>query len=49
MHSLDLFSQYDMTIHRVPGKSNVVAGALSCQPDLDAVIGSVESGLLTRI
>ena len=31
------------------GKSNVVADALSCCPDLAVVIGSVESGLLTRI
>jgi len=46
---LDLFSQFDMTIRHVPGKSNVVTDALSCRPDLAAIVGSVESGLLTRI
>ena len=34
---LDLFSQFDMTIHYVPGKSNVVANALSHRPDLAVV------------
>ena len=38
-----------MTIHHVPGKSNVVANAISCCPDLAVVFGSVESGLLTWI
>ena len=33
-----------MTIHYVPGKSDVVADALSCHPDLAVVVGSVESG-----
>ena len=49
MRWLDLFSQFDITIYHVPGKSNVVANALSHRPDLAAVVGSVESGLLTRI
>ena len=49
MHWLDLFSQFNMTIHHVPGKCNVVAGALSCHPDLAVVFGSVEFGLLTWI
>ena len=49
MHWLDLFSQFDITIHHVPGKSNVVGDALSRCPDLAVVLGSVESGLLTRI
>ena len=47
MHWLDLFSQLDMTIHYVPGKSNIVADALLYCPDLAAIIGSVESSLLT--
>ena len=38
-----------MTICHVLGKSNVVADALSCCPDLAVVVGSVESGLFTRI
>ena len=46
---LDLFSQFDMTIYHTPGKSNVVANALSSYPDLAAVIDSVDSGLLTQI
>ena len=46
---LDLFSQFDMTICHVLGKSNVVADALLRCPDLAVVVGSVESGLLTRI
>ena len=49
MHWLDLFSQFYMTIHHVPGKFNVVADALSHPPDLAVVLGSFESGLLTRI
>ena len=49
MHWLDLSSQFDIAIHRVPGKSFVVTDALSCCLDLDIVVGSVESGLLTRI
>ena len=38
-----------MTIHHIPGKSNAVADALSHCPDLAAVVGSVESALLTQI
>ena len=38
-----------MTICHVPGKSNVVAGALSFYPDLTVVFGLVESGLLPQI
>ena len=49
MHWLDLFSQFDMTICHVPGKSNVVADTLSHRSDLAVVVGSVESSLLTRI
>ena len=49
MRWLDLFSQFDMTICHVPGKSSVVTDALSCHPDLAVGIGSVESGLLTQI
>ena len=49
MHWLDLFSQFDMTICHVPGKSNVVTDALLHHSDLAVVVGSVESGLLTRI
>ena len=49
MHWLDLFSQFDMTICHIPRKSNIVAGTLSHCLDLAVVVGSVESGLLTRI
>ena len=49
MRWLDLFSQFDLTIHYVPRNSNVIADALSCRPDLVVVVGSVKSGLLTRI
>ena len=49
MRWLDFFSQFDITIHYVPGKFNVVADALSCRPDLAAIIGLVEFSLLTRI
>ena len=42
-------SQFNMTIHHVPGKSNVVADALLHHPDLAVVVRLVESGLLTRI
>ena len=49
MRWLDLFSQFDMTIHHVPGKSNVVTDAWSHCLDLSVVFGSVESGLLTQI
>ena len=49
MHWLDLFSQFDMTICHVPGKSNIVADALLCCPGLAAVIGSDEYSLLTWI
>ena len=38
-----------MTIHHVPGKSNVVADTLLHYLDLAAVVGSVKSGLLTWI
>ena len=38
-----------MTICHVPGKFNIVADTLSCHPDLAAVVGSIESSLLTRI
>ena len=38
-----------MTIHHVPGKSNVVTDALLHHPELTAVVGSVEFGLLTQI
>ena len=46
MHWLDLFSQFDIIIHHVPGKFNAIADSLLCYPDLAAVVGSVESGLL---
>ena len=49
MHWLDLFSLFDMAIHHVPGKSNIVTDALLAFPNLDAVFGSVESSLLTKI
>ena len=49
VHWLDLFSQCYMTIHHVPGKSNVVTDALSWCLDFAVVIGSVESSLLTQI
>ena len=49
MRWLDLFSQFNMTIHHVPGKSNVFNDALSCHPSLSAVFGSVKSSLLTHI
>ena len=38
-----------MSTHYIPGKSNVVANTLPCCADLAAVVGSVKSGLLTRI
>ena len=38
-----------MNICHISGKSNVVADSLSCCLDLAAIIGSVESGLLTWI
>ena len=41
--------QLDMTIHRVPGKSNVVAIAFLHYLDLAAVVGLVKSTLLTLI
>ena len=47
MFWLDLFSQFDMTICRVPGKSSVVANARSYFPDFAAVVGPIESSLLT--
>ena len=47
MQWLDLFSQFDITIHYVPWKYNVVTDAMSCHPDLAVIVGSVESGLLT--
>ena len=49
MHWLDLFSQFDITIHYIPGKSYAVSDSLSCHLDLVVVVRSVESGLLTRI
>ena len=48
MSCLDLFSQFDITICHVPGKSNVITYALSYHPDLAAIVVSVESGLLTQ-
>ena len=38
-----------MTIHFIPGKSNVVTNALSRHTHLAVVVGSVEFGLLTWI
>ena len=49
MYWLDLFNKFDMIIHYVFGRSNVVADALSCCPDLVVVVGSAESGVLTQI
>ena len=49
MCCLDLFNQFNMTIHHVPGKSNVVADVLLCHHDLVAVVGSIESSLLAWI
>ena len=49
MHWLDLFSKLDMTFFHVPGKSNAVAYALLYCPDPTAVVGLVESTLLTWI
>ena len=46
---MGLFSQFDMTIHHVPGKSNVVTDTLTYCPDLSIVFGLVKSGLLTYI
>ena len=47
MHWLNLFSQFSMTIHYIPGKSsNFFSDALLHCPDLAIVIGSVESSLL---
>ena len=49
MHWLDLFSQFDITIHHVPGNSHVVSDAFSYCLDLGVVVGPVDSGLFTRI
>ena len=49
MHWLGLFSQFDVTIHHIPGEFNIATDALSHHSDLDAVVGSVESVLLTWI
>ena len=49
MHWLDLFSQFNITICHVAGKSNIVANALSHLSDLAVIVGSVEFGLLTWI
>ena len=38
---LDLFSQFDITIPYVPGKSSVFTNALSCYPDLAAFSGQL--------
>ena len=48
MHWLDLFSQFDMTLHHIPGKSSFITNALSHCPNLAVVIESVESGLLAQ-
>ena len=45
---LDLFSQFDITIHYVPGKSNVVGDVLLCHPDLAIVFGLAESNIVTQ-
>ena len=49
MHWLDLFSQFNITIHYIPGSYNVVSNALLHCPDLGAVFESIESSLLTWI
>ena len=49
MCCLDLFSQFDMTIHHVPGKSNVIDNALLHYPDLSAIVVSVESSSFIQI
>ena len=49
MNWLELFSQFNITIYHIPGKSNVIVDALLCYPDLAVVIGLVESSLLTKI
>ena len=46
---LDLFSQFDITIHHVPGEFNVVTDALSHHTDLATVVDLIESSLLTWI
>ena len=40
MYWLHLFSQFDITIHHVPGKSNVVANALSHFMDRGVIVES---------
>ena len=49
MRWLDLFSQFDITIYNIPGKSNGINNALLYCPDLAGDVGLVESGLLTWI
>ena len=49
MFWLNLFSQFDMIIHYIPGKSNVIFDALPCHYNLSAVVGLVESDLLAWI